>query len=204
LKVIELAHVAAGPFAGSLLADLGADVVKIERPEGDMLRNWPPLSTNERGVYSECFAAINRNKRSVTIDFKDPVQLGTLRELCAVADVVIENFRPGVLARFGLDAAALRNANPRLVYCSLSGYGQTGPSAGKGAFDVTIQAFSGLMSVTGEAGEAPVKCGVPVADFTAGLYAGLTILAALRRRDRLLDVWSSDRNLCFADERILR
>jgi crotonobetainyl-CoA:carnitine CoA-transferase CaiB-like acyl-CoA transferase len=184
LKVIELAHVAAGPFAGSLLADLGADVVKVERPEGDMLRDWPPLAANEQGEdFSECFASVNRNKRSITIDLKDEEQVAMLRRLCAAADVVIENFRPGVLERFGLHAQALREANPRLVYCSVSGYGQTGPNARKGAFDVTIQAFSGLMSVTGEPGGAPVKCGVPVADFCAGLYAAYTILAALRRRD---------------------
>ncbi len=184
LKVLEFGQIAAGPFAGSLLADLGADVVKVERPDGgDGMRAWPPLSPGPDGTaFSENFASLNRNKRSLAADLKNEADLARLRRLAARADVVIENFRPGVLARLGLGYEALRADNPGLVYCSISGYGQRGPHAEKGAFDVTIQAVSGVMSVTGEEGGPPVKCGVPIGDFCAGLYAAYTILAALLRR----------------------
>ncbi len=180
IRVLEFGQIAAGPFAGSLLADLGADVVKVERPDGgDGMRSWPPLSQVEEGepVYSENFASLNRNKRSIAVDLKDPASLERLKSLAKVCDVIVENFRPGVLQRLGLGYEALKQANPKLVYCSISGYGQTGPYAKKGAFDVTVQGMSGLMSVTGQAGEAPVKCGVPVGDFCAGLYASYTIVA---------------------------
>jgi crotonobetainyl-CoA:carnitine CoA-transferase CaiB-like acyl-CoA transferase len=182
--VLELGQIAAGPFAGSLLADLGADVVKVERPEeGDGLRQWPPLSGPDGGRgFSENFASINRNKRSLAADLKDPEDVARVRALAARADVLIENFRPGVLGRLGLDYESLRADCPGLVYCSVSGFGHTGPYASKGAFDLTMQALAGLMSVTGEEGGAPVKCGVPVGDYCAGLYAALTILAALIRR----------------------
>lgn len=183
LRVLEFGQIAAGPFAGMLLADLGADVVKIERPDsGDSMRGWPPLMPGEDGAFSANFASLNRNKRSVAIDLKDPAELRRLLDLCARADVVLENFRPGVLLRLGLGYDDLTEANPGLIYCSVSGYGQHGPYASRGAFDVTIQAISGLMSVTGEEGSEPTKCGVPVGDFTAGLYAAFCILAALRRR----------------------
>src|SRR5512142_2533648 len=185
LRVLEFGQIAAGPFAGSLLADLGADVVKVERPDGgDGMREWPPVSINDAGDgFSENFASLNRNKRSVTADLKSTDDIARLRELAARADVLIENFRAGVLARLGLGFEALRAVNPGLVYCSISGYGQSGPYAKRGAFDVTVQAASGVMSVTGEEGGAPVKCGVPIGDFCAGLYAAYTILAALRRRE---------------------
>jgi succinate---hydroxymethylglutarate CoA-transferase len=129
--------------------------------------------------FSENFASLNRNKRSITADLKDAAEVERLRKLAAVADVVVENFRPGVLARLGLGYETLSADNPKLVYCSISGYGQDGPYGGKGAFDVTVQAMSGLMSVTGEPGRPPVKCGVPVGDFCAGLYAAYAITAAL-------------------------
>ena len=184
LKVLEIGQIAAGPFAGVLLADLGADVVKVERPDGgDGLRDWPPLAKNDEGVaFSENFASINRNKRSLAADLKNAEDIERVRRLAARADVLIENYRPGVLARLGLGYDALKADNPALVYCSVSGYGHSGPYAEKGAFDVAVQAISGLMSVTGEEGSAPVKCGVPVGDFCAGLYAAFTILAALMRR----------------------
>jgi len=186
LKVLEFGQIAAGPFASSLFADLGADVVKVERPDGgDGMRTWPPLThSGEDQVFSENFASVNRNKRSIVVDLKDPDQLARLKELCARADVLIENFRPGVLQRLGLGYEALSQTNPGLVYCSLSGYGQSGPYASKGAFDVTVQAMSGLMSVTGEDGGAPVKCGVPVGDFCAGLYGAFCILACILERQR--------------------
>jgi succinate--hydroxymethylglutarate CoA-transferase len=181
LKVIEFGQIAAAPFAGSLLADLGADVVKIERPGvGDGMRHWPPVSKGESGEeYSENFASVNRNKRSVCADLKDPSDIARIKSLCEQADILIENYRPGVLPRLGLGPEDIRAINPRLVYCSISGYGQVGPYRTKGAFDVTVQAMSGLMSVTGEENEAPVKSGVPVGDFGAGLYAAYTILASV-------------------------
>lgn len=181
IRVLEFAQIAAGPFAGSLFADLGADVVKIERPDGgDGLRDWPPTITGDEGKqFSGNFASINRNKRSVTIDPKNPAQLADLYRLVESADIFIENYRPGVMKRLALDYEILRKRNPRLVYCSVTGYGQTGPYAMKGAFDVTVQAISGVMSVTGEEGRDPVKCGVPVGDFVAGLYAAYTAISAV-------------------------
>lgn len=183
VRVIEFGQIAAGPFAGSLLADLGADVVKVENPHGgDGMRNWPPLTAGHGPEkFSENFASINRNKRSITANIKDPADIDRLLTLAGHADVVIENFRPGALTRAGLGFTDFAKVNPQIVYCSISGYGQKGPFASRGAFDVTVQAFSGLMSVTGREGDPPVKCGVPVADFCAGLYAGYSILAALLR-----------------------
>lgn len=179
IRVLEFGQIAAGPFAGSLMADLGADVVKVERPDGgDGMRSWPPLTENDDGdAFSENFASLNRNKRSITADLKKPADVEHLLSLVKACDVVIENFRPGVLDKLGLGYTKLSQVNDKLIYCSISGYGQTGPYANKGAFDVTVQAMSGLMSVTGEAGGNPVKCGVPVGDFCAGLYAAYTILA---------------------------
>lgn len=185
LRVLELGQIAAGPYAASLLADLGADVVKIENPDnGDGMRQWPPLNkVDDAGeVYSENFASLNRNKRSVTLNLKDPADIQTLKALCAAADIVIENYRPGVLDRLGVGYEALKAVNPSIIMCSISGYGQTGPYATRGAFDVSVQAMSGLMSVTGEQDSGPVKCGVPVGDFGAGLYAAYTIMAAVLRR----------------------
>lgn len=184
LKVLEFGQIAAGPFTGSLLADLGADVVKVENPKGgDGMRGWPPLtpSPDGEGVFSENFASINRNKRSLTANLKDPETVARLKQLIATADIVVENFRAGVLPRLGLGYEDAVKLNPAIVYCSISGYGQNGPYAAKGAFDVTVQAMSGLMSVTGEDARPPVKCGVPVGDFCAGLYAAFTILAAVRQ-----------------------
>ena len=186
VRVLELGQIAAGPFTASLLADLGADVVKIERPDGgDGMRQWPPLSkTEDGGVFSENFASVNRNKRSVALDLKSPDDIVLLKSLVAKTDILIENYRPGVLSRLGLGYDDLNAVNPKMIYCSISGYGQTGPYASKGAFDVTVQAIAGIMSVTGEPGEPPVKCGVPIGDFCAGLYAGFSILAMLRKAEQ--------------------
>jgi succinate---hydroxymethylglutarate CoA-transferase len=186
IRVLEFGQIAAGPFAGMLLADLGADVVKIERPDGgDDMRRWPPLVEGNGGeVFSENFASLNRNKRSLAVDLKDADQVARLKQLCLQADVIVENFRPGVLARLGLGFEQLSTLNPKIVYASVSGYGQTGPYATKGAFDVAVQAMSGVMSCTGEAGGGPVKCGVPVGDFAGGLYAAYCILAALREVEK--------------------
>lgn len=185
VKVIELGQIAAGPFTGMLLADLGADVVKVERPVGgDSMRSWPPISENDLGKsYSGNFASLNRNKRSITIDFKDEGELNTLKLLCSEADILIENYRPGVLKKYGLDYKSLKKVNSKIVYCSISGFGQNGPYSHKGAFDVTIQAISGLMSVTGEEYGSPVKSGVPVGDFVTALYAAYSIMVGLYKVD---------------------
>ena len=181
IRVLEICNVAAGPFCALLLADLGADVIKLENPgAGDTLRAWPPHTGPENDRLSENFASLNRNKRSVTLDLKNPDDNAKAKNLIANADVLIENNRPGVMKRLGLDFDSALAINPKLIYCSISAYGQTGPRANEGGFDVTIQAMSGIMSVTGEPDGAPVKCGVPVADFTAGLYGAMSICAQLR------------------------
>ncbi len=175
IKVVEFCTTAAGPFCAMLLGDMGADVVKIEPPAGDGLRQWPPITNG----YSENFASVNRNKRSVVLDLKLPADLDTARRLMLDSDVLIENNRPGVMDRLGLGYAALSAAKPSLVYCSISAFGQSGPRASEGGFDLTIQAAAGVMSVTGEEGGAPVKCGVPIADFSSGLYGAFSIASAL-------------------------
>jgi crotonobetainyl-CoA:carnitine CoA-transferase CaiB-like acyl-CoA transferase len=185
VRVIEFCQIAAGPFAGLLLADLGADVIKVESPAGDGMRNWPPHT----GGYSENFASLNRGKRSVVFDLKDSSQVESARRLCLSADVVLENFRPGVMQRLGLGYETLSHGKPSLVYCSISAFGQEGPRAQEGGFDVTLQAIGGVMSVTGEPGGAPVKSGVPLTDFAAGLYAALAIVSSLyERKGRHIDV----------------
>lgn len=177
IRVVEFCSVAAGPFCAMLLADMGADVIKVEHPEGgDSMRAWPPMSEG----FSENFASVNRNKRSVALNLKDADDNARARELAAGADVVIENNRPGVMARLGLDFATLSAINTKLVYCSISAFGQDGPRAGEAGFDLTIQAMAGVMSVTGEEGGAPVKCGVPLSDFATGLYAAFAVASALR------------------------
>ncbi len=181
IKVVEFCQVLAGPYCGMLLADLGAEVIKVEPPEGDMMRQWPPITEGPAGGYSENFASINRNKRSVALDLKDPEHKAAARRLVLAADVVLENNRPGVMDRLGLGYRSFRDEKPGLVYCSISAFGQTGPRAREGGFDVTVQAMSGIMSVTGEPDGAPVKCGVPVSDVGTGLYAALTIVSVLRR-----------------------
>lgn len=177
VRVVEFCTVAAGPFCGMLLADMGAEVVKVEPPDGDTLRQWPPLSNG----FSENFASLNRNKQSVALNLKDPADVALARQLILDADVVIENNRPGVMDRLGLGYASFCEHKPQLLYCSVSAYGQSGPRAGEGGFDLTIQAAAGVMSVTGEPDGAPVKCGVPLADFASGLYAAFAIASALAR-----------------------
>ena len=176
VRVVEFCSTAAGPFCAMLLADMGAQVVKIEPPEGDGLRQWPPIT----GGFSENFAAVNRNKKSVVLDLKDPESARIARALVLDSDVVVENNRPGVMDRLGLGYAQLSAQKPSLIYCSISAYGQSGPRSREGGFDLTVQASSGVMSVTGEEGGAPVKCGVPVSDFASGLYGAYAVAAALR------------------------
>jgi crotonobetainyl-CoA:carnitine CoA-transferase CaiB-like acyl-CoA transferase len=193
LKVLDLSRVLAGPWAGQLLGDLGADVVKVERPgSGDDTRAWgPPYLQDEQGrdtSEAAYFLSANRNKRSVAIDFTQPDGQRQVRELAARADVLIENFKVGGLAAYGLDYASLQALNPRLIYCSITGFGQTGPYAQRAGYDFMIQAMGGLMSVTGRAegeeGNGPVKVGVAVTDILTGLYASNAILAALAERER--------------------
>lgn len=175
VRVLEFCQVAAGPFCGMLFADLGADVIKIEGQGGDSMRQWPPFN---RG-YSENFASLNRSKRSIVLNLKCSEERDLALALARRADIVLENNRPQVMERLGLGYSALAEIKPDLVYCSISAYGQTGPRATEGGFDLTIQGVAGVMSVTGEPGAPPVKCGVPISDFTAGLYAAYAALAAL-------------------------
>ncbi len=177
VRVVEFCSTAAGPFAAMLLADMGADVVKVEPPAGDGLRQWPPLSAG----FSENFASLNRNKRSVVLDLKLPADRAIARRLVLDAQVLIENNRPGVMDRLGLGYPDFAAEHPGLLYCSISAFGQDGPRAGEGGFDLTVQAAAGVMSVTGEPDGAPVKCGVPVSDFASGLYAAFAVAAGLAR-----------------------
>ncbi|ANN67786.1 CaiB/BaiF CoA transferase family protein [Bordetella bronchialis] len=191
IKVLDLSRVLAGPWASQILADLGADVIKVERPgRGDDTRSWgPPFLKDQAGQDSAdgaYFIATNRGKRSITLDLQTPEGQDLVKDLCRDADVVLENYKVGTLARLGLDYAALSRINPRLVYCSVTGFGQTGPRAAEPAYDFLIQAMGGLMSVTGERddkpGGGPQKVGVPIVDLSTGVYAALGIVAALLRR----------------------
>lgn len=185
VRVLDLSRVLAGPWASQILADLGADVIKIERPgSGDETRTWgPPYHTDAGGrATAAYFLGTNRGKRSLTVDFTKPAGADIIRRLAAESDVFLENHKVGDLARYGLDYATLRSINPKLVYCSITGFGQTGPYASRPGYDFAIQALSGLMSVTGEPDGAPQKVGVAVSDLMAGLYATVAILAALYHR----------------------
>ena len=183
LKVLELARILAGPWAGQLLADLGAEVIKVERAgAGDDTRQWgPPFAADGAAAY---FHACNRGKSSIAVDFVSEQDLATVRKLAAEADVVIENFKLGGLKRFGLDYASVSAANPGVVYCSITGFGQTGPYAPRAGYDFIIQGMGGIMSLTGEPDGPPQKAGVAYADIFTGVYSAVGILAALRERDR--------------------
>jgi len=180
VRVAEFCQVAAGPFCAMLLADMGADVIKVEAPGGDGLRQWPPISNGD----SENFASINRNKRSMVLDLKDPEQLEAARRLALSADVVVENFRPDVKTRLGIDYETLSKLNPRLIYGSISGFGQTGPYRDRPGYDQIAQGMGGLMSITGLPGQGPVRVGIPVADLTPGIFLAQGILVALLERER--------------------
>jgi crotonobetainyl-CoA:carnitine CoA-transferase CaiB-like acyl-CoA transferase len=180
LRVLDVTQVMAGPFCGMMLADLGADVVKIEPPAGDSTRQMPGAI----GSDSPSFNAVNRGKRSVVLDLKNREGRQVLERLVRTTDILIENYRPGVMAALGLDYDALARLQPRLIYASISGYGQTGPDRSKGGFDLIAQGVAGIMSVTGEPGGRPVKAGVPVTDLAAGLFALVAVLSALESRHR--------------------
>ena len=180
VKVLELCQVMAGPTCGMLLADLGADVVKVEKlPGGDDTRSYDKPQVNGE---SAAFLAMNRNKRSIALDLKRPEGQAVIKRLVASADVLVENFRKGTMEKFGLGYEALKDANPRIIYCAITGYGRTGPYANKGGFDLIAQGISGLMSITGEPGQEPVKCGPPVCDINAGMLGALGIVAAYVHR----------------------
>ncbi|HWK35433.1 CaiB/BaiF CoA-transferase family protein [Sphingomonas sp.] len=192
IRVLELSRVVAGPWASQLLADFGADVIKVEHPaHGDDTRSWgPPYLAHDDGTPSResgYFLAANRGKRSLAIDFADPAGLAVVTALADRADVIIENFRVGALARYGLDPVSVAARNPRAVYCSITGFGQDGPRAGQGGYDFNMQAMGGLMSITGQPdgspGGGPVKVGVAITDLFTGMYAGSAVLAALHARD---------------------
>ncbi|MDU9393466.1 CaiB/BaiF CoA-transferase family protein [Pseudomonas sp. zfem002] len=193
LRVLDLSRVLAGPWSGQILADLGAEVIKVERPgSGDDTRAWgPPFLKDARGENTSeaaYYLSANRNKRSVTIDFTQPEGQRLVRELAAKSDVVIENFKVGGLAAYGLDYESLRQINPNLIYCSITGFGQTGPYAKRAGYDFMIQGLGGLMSLTGrpegEEGAGPVKVGVALTDILTGLYSTVAILAALAHREQ--------------------
>ncbi len=178
IRVLDVTQVMAGPYAAMLLADLGADVVKVEPPSGDSTRQMPGAV----GSDTPAFNAVNRGKRSIVIDLKTPVGRDVCLRLARTTDILIENYRPGVLASLGLGYDAIARVNSRLIYASISGYGQTGPLRTKGGFDLVAQGMSGIMSITGEPGGPPVKAGVPLTDLGAGLFAVVGILAAMHAR----------------------
>ena len=193
IKVLDLSRVLAGPWCTQILADLGADVVKIERPGvGDDTRTWgPPFIKDANGNDTDqasYFTACNRNKRSVTIDMATPEGQALLKQMAAQADIVVENFKTGGLAQYGLDQQSLRAANPRLIYCSVTGFGHDGPYAERAGYDLMIQAMTGMMSITGRPddvpGGGPLRVGVALTDLFTGVYASTAILAALQVRDR--------------------
>ena len=182
VRVLELTHVMAGPFCGQVLADMGADVIKVEPPGGDSTRR--SLGFRMGGEDTAAFLAVNRNKRSLTLDLKQAEHVAAFHRLAESADVVLENNRPGVAARLGVDYETLREVNPRLVYASISGFGQTGPYSQRPGYDLIAQGLSGVMSVTGEPDGNPVKAGIPIGDLSAGLFCAVAILSALHARER--------------------
>jgi crotonobetainyl-CoA:carnitine CoA-transferase CaiB-like acyl-CoA transferase len=185
VKVLDLSRVLAGPFAGQVLADLGADVIKVESPDGDTTREWgPPFIARDGETTAAYYHACNRGKRGFVADFRDADDLAGVRALAAGADVVIENFKPGALAKFGLDYAALAEHNSALVYCSITGFGQDGPRRDEPGYDFMIQAMSGFMGLTGEPEGAPMKAGVSISDLSCGLWSVIAIQSALMMRER--------------------
>lgn len=184
LRVIELARILAGPWAGQVLADLGADVIKVESPEGDDTRRWGPPFIDSAGEEAAAyFHACNRGKRSIVIDIKTPEGQEIIRRLAASADVLIENFKVGGLAKYGLDYESLKTVNPRLVYCSITGFGQTGPYKARAGYDFLMQGMAAIMDLTGEPDGEPQKIGVAFTDIFTGLYSVIAIQAALAHRE---------------------
>lgn len=181
LRVLDFTQFLAGPYATMILADLGAQVIKLENPAGELTRHLPPHFVGPDSLY---YLSVNRNKQSVAIDFKSPKGKDIVRELIATVDIVIENFRPGVMTRLGFDAEQFRKTHPRLIWCSISGFGQDGPARDLPAYDMIVQALSGGMSLTGERNGASVRAGIPLGDLAAGMFAVIGILSALVDRER--------------------
>ncbi|WP_305969225.1 MULTISPECIES: CaiB/BaiF CoA-transferase family protein [unclassified Mameliella] len=185
VRVIELARILAGPWAGQTLADLGAEVIKIEAPQGDDTRNWgPPFIERDGDTSAAYFHSCNRGKRSEVVDLTSPAGQARMRDLVAGADILIENFKVGGLAKYGMDYASLAEVNPRLIYCSITGFGQDGPYAHRAGYDYIIQGMSGFMSITGDPDGQPQRAGVAITDLFTGLYSVSGILAALHQRER--------------------
>ncbi len=185
IRVLDLSRVLAGPWCAQMLGDLGAEVIKVEQPgQGDDTRRWGPPFLDDGSRDSAYYLCANRNKQSVAIDLAKPEGAALVRRLAAQADIVIENFRVGGLAKYGLDYAGLSAVKSDIIYCSITGFGQTGPERDKGGYDFLIQGMSGLMSVTGAADGPPTKVGIPISDLSTGLYATISILAALNHRNR--------------------
>jgi formyl-CoA transferase len=182
IRVLDLTRALAGPFCTLMLGDYGADVIKIELPgSGDDTRQWGPPFIGKESAY---FLSINRNKRSLTLNFKEPQAVEVFLKLVEQSDVVVENFTPGVMARLGLDYETVKSANPRIVYCSISGFGQSGPYKSRPAYDQIMQGISGLMSITGEPEGEPEKIGIAVTDIGAGMWAAFAVMAALHHREK--------------------
>jgi len=185
VKVIELARILAGPWAGQTLSDLGAEVVKVESIEGDDTRRWgPPFVKNGEDISASYFHSCNRGKKSICVDFKTKEGQDIIKKLVLKADILIENFKVDGLRKYGLDFASLIRINPKLIYCSITGFGQTGPYAHRAGYDYIIQGMSGLMSITGEPSGQPQKMGVAVTDILTGLYSVTAILSAIIQRDK--------------------
>src|SRR5690606_21359829 len=186
LRVLEFSHVLAAPICGQLLADMGAEVIKVERPPKGDTQRWDVPAEDSVGPYSASFFMLNRGKRSLVLDLKQEADRAIAMELLADDDVLLQNYRVGVLDRLGFGFEALHKVFPRLVYCSVSGYGQTGPWAERGGFDLVAQAMSGIMTFTGPMGSTePIKCGPPITDIACGILSSSGILAALYRRERI-------------------
>lgn len=180
IKVLDLTQAMAGPMASMTLGDLGADVIKLEPLSGDQTRNWAPPYMEGMSSY---FLSANRNKRSISVNLKTKAGMEILKKLVSASDILIENFRPGTMAKFGMGYESASQINKGIIYCSLSGYGQTGQNRDWPGYDLTVLAYSGLLSLNGEEGRSPIKFGVPIADITAGLFSAISILAALHHRD---------------------
>jgi crotonobetainyl-CoA:carnitine CoA-transferase CaiB-like acyl-CoA transferase len=200
IRVLDLTRFMAGPFGTAMLADYGADVIKVEPPgEGDGARAWGPPFAGGESIY---FLSVNRNKRSVTLNLRHPDGVALLLKLADRADVLVENFTPGTMSRLGIGEEVLRRRNPRLIYCAISGFGQTGPYRDRSAFDLILQGMGGVMGTTGEEGGAPVRVGIPIADIAGGMYAAYAITLALLARDRtgagqVLDVSMMDAQISW-------
>ena len=185
VRVVDMARILAGPWAGQTLADLGADVIKVEAPAGDDTRQWGPPFVNRDGDRSAgYFYGCNRGKRSIALDFREADDRAVLLDLSRSADILIENYKFGGLAKYGLDYESLRQINPRLIYCSITGFGQTGPYKERAGYDYLIQGMAGIMSITGEPDGAPQRVGVALTDILTGLYGVIGVLSALRMRDQ--------------------